>query len=463
MSRTPEHQLSPEQFKRLSRIVNAGKELLSKLLTNDAELTSLINGLNGGYVAPQFGGDVIRDGARVLPTGRNIHAMDPWRVPSELAMQRGERIARQLIELHHAETGQFPETIAQVLWGMDTIKTKGEPVAIALGLMGARPEKDGQGKISAYKLIPLAELGRPRVDVLMTASGIFRDTFAMQIDFLDKLVKDAAAADEPVEQNFIKKHVAEVMRDKNVSFEEATARVFTQREGDYGSYVDDMIENSNWQSDDELGDMFMKRNGYAYGGKKQGKLCSAVLESLMAKVDRISQEIDSVEYGLTDHQHYFAESGAMRQAIAKRGGKQVQVNYIESYTADTSVRSLESTLRLEARTKLLNPKWHEGMLKHGQSGAAEISARFTYLLGWSATTKAVDKWVFDEATKTFVLDKHMRERLQQLNPEALKNIAGRLLEAAGRGLWQADTDTLTQLRDIYADLEDRLEGIQTSS
>ncbi|MCS7012822.1 MAG: cobaltochelatase subunit CobN [Chloroherpetonaceae bacterium] len=458
----PVRPLSPEEQKQLAHIVHEGKALLSKLLTNQEELRALINGLNGGYIAPQFGGDVIRDGARVLPTGRNIHAMDPWRVPSDLAMKRGEMIAQKLLDAHYQESGKLPETVAQVLWGMDTIKTKGEPIAIALALMGARPEKDAHGKISAYKLIPLSELGRPRIDVLMTASGIFRDTFAMQIDFLDRLVKDAAQADEPLEMNFIKKHVQELMLERRVSFEEATARVFTQRPGDYGNYVDDMIENSSWQEERELGEMFVKRNGYAYGGAKQGKLCAAVLDALMSKVERISQEIDSVEYGITDHQHYFAESGALRQAVANRTNRQVQVSYIESFTTETTVRSLEATLRMEVRTKLLNPKWFETMLKNEASGAAEISSRFTYLLGWSATAKAVDKWVFDESAKTYLLDEAMRNRLLKLNPAALKNMTGRLLEAAGRGLWQADPDMLEKLRDLYADLEDRLEGAVVS-
>lgn len=456
---TKSRPLSPEEQKQLAHIVEEGRQVLKKLLTNQEELRALLNGLNGGYVAPQFGGDVIRDGARVLPTGRNIHAMDPWRVPSDLAMKRGELIAQKLLDAHLQESGKWPETIAQVLWGMDTIKTKGEPIAIVLALMGARPEKDAHGKISAYKLIPLSELGRPRIDVLMTASGIFRDTFAMQIDFLDKLVKEAAQADEPLEMNFVKKHVQELMTEKGVSFEEATARVFTQRPGDYGNYVDDMIENSSWQEEKELGEMFVKRNSYAYGGAKQGKLCAAVLDAMMAKVERISQEIDSVEYGITDHQHYFAESGALRQAVANRTHRQVQVSYIESFTTETTVRSLESTLRMEVRTKLLNPKWFETMLKNEASGAAEISSRFTYLLGWSATAKAVDKWVFDESAKTYVLDEAMRNRLMQLNPAALKNITGRLLEAAGRGLWQADPEMLEKLRDLYADLEDRLEGV----
>ncbi|MDX2128506.1 MAG: cobaltochelatase subunit CobN [Chloroherpetonaceae bacterium] len=455
--------LSPEDEAKLLKIVNAGKDLLGKLQTNENEIHSLLNALEGGYTLPQFGGDVIRDGSAVLPTGRNIHAMDPWRIPSDLAMKRGAHIAEKLIEAHQEENGIYPETIAQVLWGMDTIKTKGEPVAIILGLFGAEPIKDGQGKISSYGLIPIEKLGRPRIDVLMTASGIFRDTFGMQMDFLDRLVQLAASADEPHEMNFIRKHVDEIMAEKRITFEQATARIFTQREGDYGTYVDDQIESSSWQEENELGDMFIKRNSYSYGGKRSGTENTLVLELMMKKVDRISQEIDSVEYGLTDHQHYFAQSGAMSQAVEKRSGKKVSVSYIESYTSETNIQNLDSMIRMEARTKILNPKWYDTMLKNGRSGAAEISSRFTYLLGWSATTKSVDKWVFDESAKTFLFDEEMRNKLEKLNPEALKNMTGRMLEAAGRGLWNASEDDLEKLRELYADLEDKLEGIKVTS
>ncbi|PDW03164.1 magnesium chelatase subunit H [Candidatus Viridilinea mediisalina] len=443
----------------LNPLAEHGRGMLAALKDNTQELDYLLHGLEGKYIPAAPGGDLIRDGLAVLPTGRNIHSLDPFRVPSDSAYQRGVRIAEALIQAHIAEhDGEFPETIAQVLWGLDAIKTKGESIGVILGLIGARPLKDGQGKIGRYELIPLEELGRPRVDVLMTASGIFRDTFAGTIDLLDRLVREAAAADEPEDQNFIRKHV-NAMLAEGKEWEQATARVFTQAEGTYGTDVDEAIDGGAWEERQDLEELFIKRNAFAFGGEKAGQAQPEVLRSLLKTVGRVAQEIDSVEYGLTDMQHYYGYSGALKAAAERATGKSVALNYVESFTAETKVQSLDQVLRVEYRTKLLNPKWYEGMLKHGHNGAAEIANRFTYMLGWSATTEAVDKWVYDEAANTFVLDDAMRQRLEAANPEATRNAVGRLLEANSRGIWQTDDETLDKLRELYADLEDRLEGV----
>ncbi|RRR75170.1 MAG: magnesium chelatase subunit H, partial [Candidatus Viridilinea halotolerans] len=443
----------------LAPLATHGRGMLAALKDNTQELDYLLHGLEGKYIPAAPGGDLIRDGLAVLPTGRNIHSLDPFRVPTDSAYQRGVRIAEALIQAHSAERdGEFPETIAQVLWGLDAIKTKGESIGVILGLMGARPLKDGQGKIGRYSLIPLEELGRPRVDVLMTASGIFRDTFAGTIDLLDRLVREAAAAEEPEEQNFIRKHV-NAMLAEGKTWEQATARVFTQAEGTYGTDVDDAIDGGAWEERQDLEELFIKRNAFAFGGEKGGEAQPEVLRSLLKTVGRVAQEIDSVEYGLTDMQHYYGYSGALKAAAERATGKSVALNYVESFTAETKVQSLDQVLRVEYRTKLLNPKWYEGMLKHGHNGAAEIANRFTYMLGWSATTEAVDKWVYDEAANTFVLDDAMRQRLEAANPEATRNAVGRLLEANSRGIWETDNETLDKLRELYADLEDRLEGV----
>ncbi|MEN9227168.1 MAG: magnesium chelatase subunit H [Gloeomargarita sp. HHBFW_bins_205] len=451
---------SPEMnLAALQEVVQAGRQMAQLLRDNHSELDALVRGLNGRYIPPAPGGDLIRDGLGVLPTGRNIHAIDPWRIPSELAYRRGQQIADALLAKHRAENnGQYPETIALVLWGLDTIKTKGEAVAVALHLIGARPHHDSQGKISHYQLIPLAELGRPRIDVLLQLSPIFRDTFAMLMDHLDRLVQTAARADEPPEMNFIKKHVAAAMAE-GLTFEQATARLFTQPPGQYGTYVDDLVEDAAWQTEDDLAQTFVRRNAYAYGGGRYGQPVPQTLERLLRTVSRVAHTVDSLEFGVTDIDHYFASSGALQLAARKHRGSDVKLNYIETYTADTRVEDLEQVLRREYRTKLLNPRWYEGMLQHGHSGAAEISNRFTYLLGWDAVSGAVDDWTYTAAARTYVLDPAMRERLAQLNSQALRNMVGRLLEAHGRGLWPVDEATLTQLRDLYADLEDRLEGV----
>jgi magnesium chelatase subunit H len=452
--------IAPEDAQALAEMANAGRMMSRALSDNHNELEAIVRGLSGGYIAPGPGGDLIRDGASILPTGRNIHAIDPWRIPSEMAFARGATIADAILAKHLEENdGQYPESIAQVLWGLDTIKTKGESVACVLRFIGARPAYDGQGKISHYEMIPLDELKRPRIDVLMQLSPIFRDTFEHLMDYLDRLVKDAACADEPIEMNFVRKHAQEAMQG-GATFESATARLFTQAPGNYGSYVDDMIDDSAWESQDDLDAQFIRRNAYAYGGGRAGQHAPAMLHKMLSTVGRVVQEVDSVEFGVADIDHYFSASGALHLAARKRNsGANIRLNYVEAYTAETKIDDVDRVLRTEYRTKLLNPRWYEGMLQHGHSGAAEISNRFTYMLGWDAVSGAVDDWVYSDAAKTFALDPAMRERLQKANPQAMRNIVGRLLEANGRGMWKADDDTIDQLREMYADLEDRLEGV----
>jgi len=448
-----------EQQASLHTLTEHGRTILAALSQNTQELDFLMKGLSGGYIPAVPGGDLIRDGLTVLPTGRNIHSLDPFRIPSDAAFARGSRIAEALLSNHMAEQeGVYPETIAQVLWGLDTIKTKGENIGTVVWLIGAQPVKDGQGKIGRYELVPLAELGRPRIDVLMNASGIFRDNFGGTMDLLDRLIREAAEADEPEAQNFVRKHVQEMVR-QGTSFEAATARIFTQSSGSYGTDVDEAIEGGAWDERKDLEDVFVRRNSYAYGGAKAGQAHTDVLKSLLGTVGHVSQEIDSVEYGLSDMQHYYGYSGALKAAAESHSGRSVKLSYVESFTSETKIQDLDQVLRMEYRTKLLNPKWYESMLRHGYNGAAEISNRFTYMLGWSATTGAVDNWVYDEVASTFVLDEDMRKRLESANPEAVRNAVGRLLEAHSRSFWQTDQETLDRLRELYADLEDRLEGV----
>lgn len=450
---------SEDDSQALQQMLANGREMTKMLGDNRSELDGLLRGLAGRYVLPAPGGDLIRDGLNVLPTGRNVHAIDPYRIPSELATARGEKIADAILEKHLAENnGVYPQTIAQVLWGLDTIKTKGESVAICLKLIGARVAYDGQGKISNYELIPLSELKRPRIDVLMNLSPIFRDNFEIVMDLLDRLVKDAARADEPNEMNYVKKHVNDAMR-SGLTFEQATARLFTQQAGQYGTYVDDMVDDSAWESKDDLDATFVRRNSFAYGGGRHGERAPLMLQHLLGTVGRVVQEIDSVEFGVSDIDHYFSSSGALQMAAKKRAGANVKLSYVEAYTAETRIDDVDKVLRMEYRTKLLNPRWHEGMLQHGHGGAAEISNRFTYMLGWDAVSDCVDDWVYTDAANTFALDTNMRERLEKANPKAMRNIVGRLLEANGRGLWKADDKTIDELKGLFADLEDRLEGI----
>ncbi|MBD2726446.1 magnesium chelatase subunit H [Nostoc sp. FACHB-892] len=426
------------------------------LMQSTDELTNLLRGLNGEYIPPAPGGDLLRDGAGVLPTGRNIHALDPYRMPSPAAYERGREIAQKIIAQHLDEHGKYPETVAVMLWGLDAIKTKGESLGILLELVGAEPVKEGTGRIVRYELKPLAEVGHPRIDVLGNLSGIFRDSFVNIIELLDDLFQRAADADEPDDQNFIRRHALAL---KAQGVENASARLFSNPAGDFGSLVNDRVVDSNWESGEELGNTWQSRNVFSYGREDKGQARPEVLNTLLKTSDRIVQEIDSVEYGLTDIQEYYANTGGLKKAAEKQGGKKVTTSFVESFSKDTTPRNLDDLLRMEYRTKLVNPKWAQAMANQGSGGAFEISQRMTALIGWGGTADFTDDWVYDQAADTYALDAEMADKLRKANPEAFRNILGRMLEAHGRGFWEADSDKLDKLRQLYELTDEELEGV----
>ncbi|GBE94062.1 cobaltochelatase [Nostoc cycadae WK-1] len=432
------------------------KEIRDLLMQTTDELTNLLRGLNGEYIPPAPGGDLLRDGAGVLPTGRNIHALDPYRMPSPAAYERGREIAQKIIAQHLQEHGKYPETVAVLLWGLDAIKTKGESLGILLELVGAEPVKEGTGRIVRYELKPLAEVGHPRIDVLGNLSGIFRDSFVNIIELLDDLFLRAAEADESEEQNFIRKHALAL---KAQGVENASARLFSNPAGDFGSLVNDRVVDGNWESGDELGNTWQSRNVFSYGRQDKGQARPEVLNQLLKTSDRIVQEIDSVEYGLTDIQEYYANTGGLKKAAEKQSGKKVTTSFVESFSKDTTPRNLDDLLRMEYRTKLLNPKWAQAMANQGSGGAFEISQRMTALIGWGGTADFQDDWVYDQAADTYALDPEMADKLRKANPEAFRNIISRMLEASGRGFWEADQDKLDKLRQLYELTDEQLEGV----
>ncbi|MEH1903230.1 MAG: magnesium chelatase subunit H [Nostoc sp.] len=426
------------------------------LMQSTDELTNLLRGLNGEYIPPAPGGDLLRDGAGVLPTGRNIHALDPYRMPSPAAYERGREIAQKIIAQHLDEYGKYPETVAVMLWGLDAIKTKGESLGILLELVGAEPVKEGTGRVVRYELKPLAEVGHPRIDVLGNLSGIFRDSFVNIIELLDDLFQRAADADEPEDQNFIRRHALAL---KAECVENVSARLFSNPAGDFGSLVNDTVVDGNWESGEELGNTWQSRNVFSYGREDKGQARPEVLNTLLKTSDRIVQEIDSVEYGLTDIQEYYANTGGLKRAAEKQRGKKVSTSFVESFSKDTTPRNLDDLLRMEYRTKLVNPKWAQAMANQGSGGAFEISQRMTALIGWGGTADFTDDWVYDQAADTYALDAEMAEKLRKANPEAFRNILGRMLEAHGRGFWEADSEKLDKLRQLYELTDEELEGV----
>ena len=429
------------------------------LLAQDHEIPAILRALDGRFIRPAPGGDLLRTPA-VLPTGRNLHGFDPFKLPSAYACHDGTRQVERLIARHRADGNALPETVALVLWGTDNLKTEGAPIAQALALLGTRPRFDSFGRLAGAALIPLAELGRPRIDVVITMSGIFRDLLPLQIKLLAEAAFLAAAAEESVEQNFIRKHALAYQAEHGCDLETASLRVFGNADGAYGANVNNLLESGRWEDEDELAEAYTRRKGYAYGRAGRPIQRGALLQSVLSQVELAYQNLDSVELGVTSVDNYFDTLGGISRAVRRAKGGTAAPVYIGDQTrGDGTVRTLSEQVSLETRTRILNPKWYEGMLKHGYEGVRQIETHLTNTMGWSATTGEVAPWVYQKITETYLLDPIMRDRLAQLNPTAAAKVADRLMEAHARNYWQPDEETLAALQRAGDEIEDRLEGV----
>ena len=436
------------------------------LLSQESELNGLLRALDGRYALPAPGGDLLHN-PDVLPTGRNLHGLDPFKLPTAFAVRDGQKQAAKLLERYAQDGSGVPESIAMVLWGTDNLKTEGGPMSQALALMGVTPRFDTYGRLAGAELVPLDVLKRPRIDVVITLSGIFRDLLPMQIKLLAEASFLAASADEAPEMNFIRKHALAYMAEHGGDMESASLRVFGNTEGAYGSNVNLLVDSSAWQKEDELGDAFTSRKGFAYGREGKPVRNNQLLKSVLADVSLTYQNLDSVELGVTSIDTYFDTLGGISRAVLQakhdRDGDAATappVYIVDQTQGDGVVRSLTEQVALETRTRMLNPKWHEGMLQHGYEGVRQIEVHLTNTMGWSATTGQVQPWVYQQLAQTFVLDPAMRQRLAELNPTSSAKLANRLIEASRREYWKPDAETLNALLRAGEELEDRLEGIQ---
>jgi magnesium chelatase subunit H len=431
---------------------------MDQMLREDHEIAGLMRALDGHFIRPVSGGDLIRS-PDILPTGRNIHGFDPFRIPSSFAVADGARQAALVLETHMENGNPLPETIAMVLWGTDNLKSEGGPLAQAMALMGATPRFDSFGRLAGAKLIPLNELCRPRVDVMVTLSGIFRDLLPLQTKMLAEAAYLAATADEPLDQNFIRKHALIMAADENIPLEDAALRVFSNADGAYGSHVNQLIDSGAWTAEEELANMFTTRKSFAHGRTGVATAQSAVMKSVLKRVDLAYQNLESIELGVTTVDHYFDSLGGISRAAKQAGGNDIPIYIGDQTRGKGQVRSLAEQVALETRTRALNPKWYEGMLKHGHEGVRHIECHLTNTVGWSATTGQVEPWVYQQFTETFVKDEAMRQRLAELNPKAAAKVVNRLLEAHRRDFWSPDAETLEALERAGEEIEDRLEGI----
>jgi cobaltochelatase CobN len=434
-------------FKRALEIANKIKECVR-------EYDGFVKSICGEYIEPGASGSLTRGKIEILPTGRNFYAVDPTSLPTEAAWKIGVETANKLIEHYLEKHERYPESIGEWLWSIDAYKADGEQIAQILYLLGVKPVWVN-GSVKGLEVIPLEELNRPRIDVVIRISGIVRDTLPNYIYLVDEAVSKVAVLDEPPEMNFVRKHYLEHVS-KLGDKELALSRVYCAPPGAYGSGVNYAVEASAWQNDEDLAKAWVQWSSYAYTRKHYGKQAVEALILNLKTVDAVTRDHISDEHDIFNCCCYFSYHGGFYNAV-KSLGKDPEIVIVDTKDAFAEIREMKDEIERIVRAKLLNPIWISEMKKHGYRGANEFSKKILHLYGWSATTKLVDKWVFDEIAETYVLDEEMRKWFEENNVYAVEEIARRLFEAFERGLWEAGDDTIEILREAYAELEGILE------
>jgi cobaltochelatase CobN len=426
------------------------------------ETGALLNGFAGGYIPAGPSGIVSRGQDDILPTGRNFFSLDPDRVPTRSAWRVGQRLAEAMVEKYIREEGEMPENIAFYWMAGDVMYADGEMLAEMLALLGVEPVWGRNGRVESFSVIPVGQLGRPRIDITVKGSGILRDNFCGRIELLDDAVSAVAALDEPPDQNYVRKHAIESMAENRSDWRDATLRIFTSPPGTYSSGVNLAVIASAWKDEKDLADIFVAFSGYAYGRGVYGKEAHPQFASSLSTVSATFNNVVTDEKDLLGCCCYFGSHGGLTVAARHYSGGEVKAYYGDTREPEhVEVRDLADEIRRVVRTKLLNPKWIDGMKDHGYKGAADMMKRITRVYGWEASTGEVDDWIFDDIAGTFVLDDEMKKFFEENNPYALEEIARRLLEAEQRGLWNARPDIIENLRSAYLEIESWMEEMVT--
>ncbi len=449
--------------------VEAALESVNRSILASDEMASLLAGFTASYIEPGPSGLITRGRPDILPTGRNFFSLDPQTIPTRAAWEIGKSLADKTLYRYLLDEGDYPENIAFYWQCTDIMWADGEGMAQMMYLLGTRPVWQENGRVKAFDVIPLEELGRPRIDVTVRVSGITRDNFSGTIDLLDEAVQAVAALSEPVERNFVRKHTLERLGDRpeedKAALRQATYRVFASMPGTYQAGTQLAVYASAWKTQEDLADVFLYWNGYAYGKGVFGEAAHKSLRENLASVKCSFNKTVTDEYDLTGCCCYFGAHGGMINAARVVSGREIKNYYGDTRSQnDVTIRTLTEEVRRVARAKLLNPKWIEGMKEHGYKGAAEISKRVGRLYGWQATANTVDQSIFDDVTRTFLMDEKNRKFFQEQNPWAMEEMGRRLIEAMERGLWSPSPDVREALKRLYLEvegwIEDRMDGME---
>ncbi len=446
-----------QQARELDRIRERIQDI-NERIDKSYEIDSLLNGFNGGYIPAGPSGVISRGHEDVLPTGRNFYSLDPYSVPTKAAWKVGQRLAAALIKKFETDEGRLPENVAFYWMSQDIVVAHGEMFAQFFALIGVEPVWLSNGQVKSFSITPLEKLGRPRIDITIRTAGTLRDLFPNCYELVDEAIQAVAALEEPADQNYVRKHTLNSMQEDGGTWRDATLRIFSARPGTYHNGVELSVYASSWKEEIDLADIFVAFSGYAYGKDVRGKVAHEQFAASLSTVDATFNKVHDDEYDLLSCCCYFGTLGGMTAAARHYSGKDVKPYYGDTREPEqVEVRDLADELRRVVRTKLLNPKWIDGMKEHGYKGAADIMKRVVRVYGWEAATQEVDDWIFNDIAETFVNDAEMREFFEQNNPFALEEIARRLIEAEQRGLWDADEQVLEDLKNNYLQIESWME------
>ncbi len=441
--------------------------LVPNIRCTTSELESCLNGLDGGYVPPGPSGVISRGNAHILPTGRNFYSIDPEAVPTTASWEVGRRMADQMVERHIKDNGGYPENVGIVVFATDTMKTGGDDIAYILWLMGLRPRWVAKGgKVLGLEVIPVKELGRPRIDVTLRISGLFRDSFPNLIELIDEGVEMIADLEESDEENYLKKHLQADLVESikaGLKADEARAKAIIRIFGDpprtYGGGVDLLVESSAWSSTKDLGETYVEWGGHAYGRGRRGERVQEIFAKRLGSLDVTVKNHNSRELDILDNDDDYIFHGGMVAAVRTYGGDDpMSVVGDGADPQRTRIRTVAEEAGFVFRRRVLNPKWVEGLKLHGYRGARELSALVDYAFGWDATSDVIEPWMYEGMAERFLLDDENREWLERNNPEAVRQMSGRLLEAIDRGMWEASAEMRERLESIYLSHEEQLEG-----
>lgn len=430
------------------------------------EITYFMEGISGGYVPPGPSGSPTRGNAHLLPMGRNFYSIDPDAIPTEASWKVGKKMAYDMVERFVADCGHYPESIGIVIWATDTMKTCGDDVAYVFSLMGVRPTWGSVGgRVLGLEVIPLEELKRPRIDVVCRISGLFRDSFPGIVDMFAEAASMISDLDEADSENYYKKHLSEDIRkyiSEGLSAEEANdmarIRVFGDPPGQHGNGVSVLIASSKWETLDQIAETYATWGAYAYGGKWKGERVTKAFKKRMGDLDVTVKNHNDREFDLLDIDDDYDSLGGMNAAVRVFGKHMPYSVMGDSSDVDRlKTRTLEEETAYVMRSRVLNPKWFEGLKPHGYKGAMEISKLTEYVLGWSATSSSIEPWMFKAIKDRFISDEGNRKWIQDNNPYAMKEMIEDLLEAIERELWDAPDDIRKELRDLYLEAEGAIE------